>query len=379
MSHRVDYVLSTIVPSLLALCFLLHPRLPTFLACVLVYVLDAGLLRFWRRSRSERGAGRPRAALRAQSFLLLALGTRGDVQPMLATAKELLRRHHRVTLMAAGQFKALVESHDVSFKACGIDSFESQEGWLAASSPAEFMATVAGSFLNSYAAIGQALFQASVEADCVLTNHAGIHVALDVADKTGVAVWTLHLMPEGTTWLRPPFGEPASRFGQVGNRLKHLRRLWGAVRAAHQHSFTPRQNAFRAQVLGLGPVKLQRLEDATYYMPSIHAYSGLLAPRPSGGFSPSLRSNLPARACVHACRLAALARGDGVLLSGRAGAGVRVGRQTAQVSGPRSGARGRDVWQHELPGRGAVRPGAARGASASGRRSLRRQTDAGRL
>jgi len=213
-------------------------------------------------------------------FVLLALGTRGDVQPMIAVARELEKRGHLVSVVAADQFKPLIEAHGLAFASCGIASFETQEaGWMEAKSPGEFIATVAQSFMASYADIGKALFHASHGADCIVAGHSGIHMALDVSDATGVAVWTLHLMPEGSSYFTAPFGEKPHWLGFI-NKWRHVKRVLGAIRAADVHGFTKRQNAFRADVLNLPPVKLERLWQASYYMPSICAYSPMLVPRP---------------------------------------------------------------------------------------------------
>jgi sterol 3beta-glucosyltransferase len=47
--------------------------------------------------------------------LVLTLGTRGDVQPFVALAQELLRRGHQVVIAAPERFSALVREHGVAF------------------------------------------------------------------------------------------------------------------------------------------------------------------------------------------------------------------------------------------------------------------------
>ncbi|MBL9205620.1 MAG: glycosyltransferase [Opitutaceae bacterium] len=49
------------------------------------------------------------------NVLLAPVGTRGDVQPMLALALDLRRRGHSATVAAPANFKAMVESYGLPF------------------------------------------------------------------------------------------------------------------------------------------------------------------------------------------------------------------------------------------------------------------------
>ena len=56
------------------------------------------------------------------NIFVIAFGTRGDVQPMLAIAKALQRRGHRVNLCAPDNFRNFVETqHGVTFHPIGVD------------------------------------------------------------------------------------------------------------------------------------------------------------------------------------------------------------------------------------------------------------------
>ncbi|MCI3985575.1 glycosyltransferase [Bacillus vallismortis] len=52
---------------------------------------------------------------------LLTIGTRGDVQPFIALAKELSRRGHHVKICTEGSFKDLAEKNRLSFSAIRAD------------------------------------------------------------------------------------------------------------------------------------------------------------------------------------------------------------------------------------------------------------------
>src|SRR5581483_5136644 len=51
--------------------------------------------------------------------LLSTIGSRGDVQPLLALALELQAQGHRARLCAPPDFRAFVESHGIEFVAVG--------------------------------------------------------------------------------------------------------------------------------------------------------------------------------------------------------------------------------------------------------------------
>ena len=52
-------------------------------------------------------------------FIFSPIGSAGDVHPMLGIAVELQRRGHKVTLLANGYFRELVERYGLSFLELG--------------------------------------------------------------------------------------------------------------------------------------------------------------------------------------------------------------------------------------------------------------------
>lgn len=57
-------------------------------------------------------------------FALATVGTRGDVQPLLAVAVELRRRGHQALIGAPAKFEQWVREHDVEFASVGVDPEE---------------------------------------------------------------------------------------------------------------------------------------------------------------------------------------------------------------------------------------------------------------
>lgn len=74
---------------------------------------------------------------------MLVAGTRGDVQPLVALAKALVRAgSHQVTLCTTGNFADFVREQGeglVQFAHCGLDAVEQPKEWLTATSMTQFM------------------------------------------------------------------------------------------------------------------------------------------------------------------------------------------------------------------------------------------------
>ncbi|WP_096200215.1 glycosyltransferase [Bacillus sp. FJAT-45350] len=62
---------------------------------------------------------------------ILTLGSRGDVQPYVALAKELIKNHHEVVICTGATFKGFIEENGISFHTASADLMaimESEEG-----------------------------------------------------------------------------------------------------------------------------------------------------------------------------------------------------------------------------------------------------------
>jgi UDP:flavonoid glycosyltransferase YjiC (YdhE family) len=60
-------------------------------------------------------------------IIIPTIGTRGDVQPYIALALDLMRRGHTITLVSHPAMRGLVESYEVPFALMGPDI--DIEGW----------------------------------------------------------------------------------------------------------------------------------------------------------------------------------------------------------------------------------------------------------
>jgi len=215
-------------------------------------------------------------------FVLFAVGTRGDVQPMIALGLELLKRRFRVCVCTLDQFKEMVETHGLEFASCGLSNLADQEaGWLLAQSEAEFLSIVASRFLPKLETIGEALYSACKDRKplCIITGMYGLHIALDVAESCRCKIRAVKYMPDAMTADFPPFGRDPPMFAWM-NKWLHWRRVFRMVFAAQRYGLTKAQNKFRREKLGLPPLNAERLESSGKYLPTMYAYSPTLSPKP---------------------------------------------------------------------------------------------------
>jgi hypothetical protein len=106
-------------------------------------------------SSSPRTSAQPHHIMRVVIF---TVGTRGDVQPLLALALVLGRAGHRVTLCANDNFRGWVEQHGVRFAGAGCGKFD-QSGWHEARSLGAFIELMARQSGELYQTMGSAFYR----------------------------------------------------------------------------------------------------------------------------------------------------------------------------------------------------------------------------
>ena len=57
-------------------------------------------------------------------FCFMVFGSRGDVQPMVAVAAQLVKMGHRATLCTGGRFKKMIEDQGIIFQETALDLME---------------------------------------------------------------------------------------------------------------------------------------------------------------------------------------------------------------------------------------------------------------
>jgi sterol 3beta-glucosyltransferase len=213
---------------------------------------------------------------------IIALGSRGDVQPYIALGRGLKAAGHQVRLLTHENFESLVDSHGLAF-------------WPIKGNVQEFMDTPKmrellerGNFMaiNAYAAKGAAIDWAEGGlAACQIVNLlvagvGGLFVGLSIAEKLNVLLLQAYIFPFTPTSafpaiLFPPF---ISKLGGYVNRLSHQlfrQMMWQGSRSGDRLA--------RSQVLGLpaapffGPYNSARSRRS----PIVYGFSPTVIPKPS--------------------------------------------------------------------------------------------------
>lgn len=216
---------------------------------------------------------------------IIALGSRGDVQPYIALGRGLKEAGHTVRLVTHENFAALVTSYALEFwpvRGNVQEVAESQEmqallekgNYLAI---ARFQANAAQRAALLWAEDGLAACEGM---DLLVAGIGGLFLALAFADKLGLHVLQAYYVPFTPTSAFPGALLPPSipQLGGSFNRLTHhLTRqvMWQGSRSADKLA--------RQKILGLpaaplwGPYNNTRLQQ----MPILYGYSPAVIPKPS--------------------------------------------------------------------------------------------------
>ncbi len=221
---------------------------------------------------------------------ILALGSRGDVQPYVALGQGLQNAGHRVRLMTHANYARLVASHGLEFWPAHGDvqaAAESPEVRALAEKGNFIALTRHTAKLAAEAALhwAQDGLAACQDAELLISGVGGLNLAIGLAEKLGLPLLQAYVFPFTPTRAFPGvlFPPAIARLGGVANRLSHhlVRQvMWQGFRGADEQA--------RRQVLGVaaapffGPYNSPALRD----IPVLYGFSPSVIPKPadwSGG------------------------------------------------------------------------------------------------
>lgn len=226
--------------------------------------------------------------MRPLRVALLALGSRGDVQPFVALGLALRARGHRVRLLAAADYADLAAAYDMPFApligairdlmdtGMALEALDSARGRLPIGFARRFVAQVAP-LVPPLAADALA---GCADADMIVASTLGCHVGLSVAERLGLPLIPAHFHPSGPTWAAPDVSFPPAPPGMPlrgpYHRLSHTLAAHGIPQLLHAPL-----NAARA-TLGLAPLSRAGAWRLARRRPplALYAYSPSLSPRP---------------------------------------------------------------------------------------------------
>ncbi|MBN1285910.1 MAG: glycosyltransferase family 1 protein [Anaerolineae bacterium] len=216
---------------------------------------------------------------------ILAVGTRGDVQPLVALAKGLHGAGHTVCVATTHEFETPVREQGLSFFALsGSPSRMMQDaGLLAAMGGNRNPVTLVRGILDAM----EPLFEQGVAeawtacqgADAVIVSMLGFYAGCHVAEKLGIPCIEGCVLPaRPTRAFSSPLLGVNLHLGGNANRLSHVILLQFAWLLLQ-----PVTNRARRAVLGLHPLSFRALfrEFEREQQPVLHGYSPLVLPKPS--------------------------------------------------------------------------------------------------
>lgn len=235
-------------------------------------------------------AATPRATKqhRHMRFALLALGSRGDVQPFIALGLALLERGHSVRLLAAADYEPLSEAYGLPFATVGgsiaelMDPAAALDALDAARSPlpigfAQRFAEQVGALLPGLAADA---WQASQGAQVIVASTLGTYLGEHIAERLGVPLIPAHFHPLGATAALPDVNFPAAPrwlpLGGMYHRLTHA-----LTPHALRQLLYPALNRVRTTAIGLPPLSRLGYARLARHKPPLALYgysAALIAP-----------------------------------------------------------------------------------------------------
>ncbi len=216
-------------------------------------------------------------------ILLIAPGSRGDVQPYIALGTGLRDAGHTVRILTTEDFRELVTAYGLEFVGMGDAAGDAQsqmQGIVEGGNLLKILASTgrgAQQLAHQGAVSGLA---ASGDADMIIGGFGGLFIGLALAEKVGIPFIQAYLVPFTPTRAFPgvllpplPVRLPAQMNG-VSHRLTQ-QMMWQMFRTADTKA--------RTEVLGMAPASrwgpfaaLQR-----HAQPILYGYSPQVVPRPA--------------------------------------------------------------------------------------------------
>jgi sterol 3beta-glucosyltransferase len=215
---------------------------------------------------------------------IIAVGTRGDVQPFLALGKGLEQVGHQVCVVAGADFQSWIEEHGLQAADSMVDIQSVMEGDAAR----EWVKRGNSPIVNAqmmkqlYARHGRAMmldaWKASQGADAVISSLLSDVFAVSIAQKLGARQISAWLQPSmvatrsGAAMMNAPFPNRNSRLNYLFGKWLIEPFLWNISGQI--------ANRLREEVLGLPPQTREENTELRHRVLAVHGYSRHVVPPP---------------------------------------------------------------------------------------------------
>lgn len=188
-------------------------------------------------------------------IVILAPGSRGDVQPFVALSRALGERGHGVTLAADRVFHPMAAKNAIEFIGVAFDTRsilqDEQQAFARTNNPLALLRGLSRRGQEMSRAWAEAVIPVAPSADLILAGGGAIYMALSLAEVGRQAVAQAMLQPFFPTAAFPSPIVPPRRWPGGINRLSHAAMLW-----LFYVMFRRSTNFFRVEGLGLPPWSL---------------------------------------------------------------------------------------------------------------------------
>lgn len=215
---------------------------------------------------------------------IIAFGTRGDVQPIVALGKALAERGHQIRMLASANFRIWIEGHQLEAVPANIDiqavmMGEGGNQWVEQGNNPTKQMQVMKKLLDEYGLVMMRdAWDACKDTQVVLSSFTSDVYAVSIAEKLGAK----HI----STPLQPAF--VATRDGNVTpsallpNRVSRLNYLFGKllIEPYAWRLMGAINNRFRLEMLGLPPQTYQENRRGLQRMLIVQGFSPHVVPHP---------------------------------------------------------------------------------------------------
>jgi UDP:flavonoid glycosyltransferase YjiC (YdhE family) len=213
---------------------------------------------------------------------IIALGSRGDVQPYVALGKGLQAGGHIVNIAAPQIFEELVCGNGLSFSSIRgdpgetLDTETGRDFLDAGNSPLKALRALRAAIEANADSTFDDVWNACQGTDAIICSILGF-LGYDIAEKLGVPSFAAYLQPFSRTREIRMLSSPKLQLGGAYNRLTYVLGEWAFWKA-----FGPVTNRWRDR-LGLPPTSRRNHPHRinSHQHPTLYGYSPNVLPRPA--------------------------------------------------------------------------------------------------
>lgn len=218
-------------------------------------------------------------------FTMIALGTRGDVQPIIALGKALKRSGHQIRVVASANFASWIEQHGLEAAAVRTDiqalmMGEGGQEWIEHGHNPVLQTRVMAKLLDEYGLeMMQDAWEACKDADVVASSFTSDVYAVSIAEKLHARHISTPLQP-ALVATKSGKSTPAALLPKRVSLLNYLLGKW-LIEPYGWRLLGALNNRFRQETLGLPRQSYQENQRGLRRMLIVQGYSRHIAPHPA--------------------------------------------------------------------------------------------------